>query len=410
MKIIDVDLFQINPPLSARNANQKVRFSGIDTQTVFRVRTDNGIVGHGDSRGHTSLSEAQIEALIDQSPVDFLGTDLPTGLVGALYDVVGKYLEVPAYKLIGPKARDRVPVAAWTRPASPEDFAKELQRAVAEGYHIFKMHTCAHHCVFAQTRAAEEVLPPDFKIHYDLNHNRTLNSVLRIVHELEQSPVVGFLEDPLVPQDLDGWRLLRSQVSLPILMHVPQLGGGPEILSGCADLLMIGEMGIGTSIRRGYAASEANLSTVVQLTGGTLCKAMAMHLAAAIPNVSHSVNLDDQYDDDVTGGRLEVCDGSTPVPQSPGLGVDVDEKRLEKLAARPKTEIPPHVGILHLPDGTKWYTPSIPSVESLTGFAEGNIRGIRSEVWHDDSEAFSQIYERVQQEGAFKKMPSTGSK
>ena len=403
MKITDIDIIHINPRLAARNDGHEVRFAGIDTQTVFRVTTDNGIVGYGDSRGHVSLSETDIDAMIDRSPADFLASDLSTGLVGAIYDTVGKYLEVPAYKLIGPKVRDRVPVAAWTRPASPEDFARELQRAVDEGYHLFKMHTCAHHCVFAQTRAAEDVLPAHFKIHYDLNHNRKRNEVVHIVHELAESPVVGVIEDPLVPEDLEGWRLLRSQLPVPILMHTPRLGAGPEILGGCADLFMIGEMGIGTSIKRGYAASLANLSTVIQLTGGTLSKAMAMHLGAVIPNVSHSTNLDDQYEEDVTGSRLEISDGSSPVPESPGLGVDVDESVLESLAARPTSELPKHVGILDLPAGGRWFTPSTPSAVTLTGFAEGNVRGIRSSIWNDDGSAeFSQIFDRVRIEGAFK--------
>ena len=57
-----------------------------------------------------------------------------------------------------------------------------------------------------------------------------------------------------------------------------------------------------------------------------------MHLGAVLPNVSHSVNLDDQYAEDVTGGRLEVDEGSTPVPEAPGLGVEVDENMLRQLA------------------------------------------------------------------------------
>ena len=66
--------------------------------------------------------------------------------------------------------------------------------------------------------------------------------------------------------------------------------------------------------------------------------------------------------------------------------------------------MPRHLGILHLPGGTCYYTSSIPSVERITGFAEGNVRDVRSEVWNDDgSEDFAQIYDRVQQEGQIKK-------
>ena len=76
---------------------------------------------------------------------------------------------------------------------------------------------------------------------------------------------------------------------------------------------------------------------------------------------------------------------------------------LAELAARPKSELPRHVGILHLPGGTTYYTPSIPSVERLTGFVEGNVRGVRTEVWNDDgSEEFARIYEQVQKAGKVK--------
>lgn len=400
MKIANVELIQINPRLAARNADQKPRFSGIDTQTIFRVTTDNGIVGYGDCRGHVTMLEPEIDRLIGRTPFDFINAPLSSGLMGALYDVMGKYLEIPAYKLMGQKVRDRVPVAAWTRPASPEDLAKEVQRAADEGYMIFKMHTCEYYDVLEQTRAVEEVAPPGFKMHYDFNHNRPRAAVLRLIHALEKSPVVGFLEDPLFSQDIDDWRRLREQISLPILMHVPQLGGGPEIIHGCADLYMIGEVGIAKSIALGFACAEARVSTVIQLTGGTLCKAMAMHLGAVVPNVSHSINLDDQYEEDVTGMRIEVAEGSSPVPEGPGLGVEVNEQALNRIAKNPKTVIPRHIGKLRLPGGHTLYTIGFPGVSRQTGFAEGNIRGIRLEVWEEDgSDEWQQMYHRIEREG-----------
>ena len=403
MRIENVEAININPKLREHNKGHEVRFKGIDTQTIFRVTCKNGIIGYGDTRGHIQLAKTDTEKLIGKSAFDFLGADLNMGLMGALYDAMGKYLELPAYKLIGQKVRDRVPVAAWTRPASPQDFADEIQRASKDGYRIFKMHTCPHHCVIEQTKAAEEVAPEGFRIHYDFNHNRDESETLRIIDEVERSPVIGFLEDPLRWQNLEGWKMLRQRSSLPLLMHVPQLGGGPEIAYGCADLYMVGEVGFGNSIRIGFTAASSELSTVIQLTGGTLSKAFAMHIGAVLPAVSHSVNLDDQYAEDVTSQRLEVDEGSTPVPDKPGLGIEVKESILKELEERPISELPRHVGILELPGGSIYYTPSIPSVESITGFSEGNIRGIKSRVWNDDgSENFETVYKRVVEEGSYK--------
>ena len=180
MKITDVETILINPKLAARNAGQKPRFSGIDTQTIYKVVLDNGVVGWGDTRGHAAMSDDGKAALVGTNPVLHLSADHPTGLHGALYDAVGKSLEVPAWALMGRKHRDRVPVAAWTRPASPEDLAAEVQRSVDEGYMYFKVHTCDYYCVIEQTRAVEDVAPAGFKMHYDFNHNRTSTSVMRL--------------------------------------------------------------------------------------------------------------------------------------------------------------------------------------------------------------------------------------
>ena len=403
MKITDIDLIHMNPALSERNADQKARFNKIDTQTLFKVVTDNGIVGYGDNRGHVSIPENQLEALIGRSPFDYVNAVLHPGLMGALYDVMGKHLEVPAYKLMGQKKRDRVAVAAWTRPASPEDLAAEVQRAAGEGYMIFKVHTCAHYDLFEQNRAVEDVAPAGFKMHYDFNHNRVSTDVLRLVQELEKSPVVGFLEDPLLSRDIDGWRRLREKTFIPILMHLPQLGGGPEIMHGCADLYMVGENdSVGGTLARGFTCAEANVSTVLQLTGGTLTKALALHMAAVLPNISHTVNLDDQYAEDATGQRIEVFEGSSSVPESPGLGFEVNEGMVEQLAAKSPTQIPRTIGVLRLPGGRKLHTISFPAVNRMTGFAEGNIRGLRLEVWEDDgSPEFEQSFERLQREGPY---------
>ncbi|MCY4546686.1 MAG: hypothetical protein OXD39_15775, partial [Gemmatimonadetes bacterium] len=221
MKITDIAITHINPRLADRNVGRKVLFNGIDTQTVFKVTADNGVVGYGESRGHVTMDIREVDRLTGSHPFDHINAELPVALMGALYDLMGKHLEIPAYKLMGQKVRDRVPVAAWTRSTSPEDLAAEVVRAADEGYMAFKMHTCAFFDVYEHNRAVEEVAPSGFKMHYDFNHNRSAADVARIVEHLEKSPVVGVIEDPLVWRDVDGWRRLREKTTIPLLMHVP---------------------------------------------------------------------------------------------------------------------------------------------------------------------------------------------
>jgi hypothetical protein len=272
------------------------------------------------------------------------------------------------------------------------------------------MHTCEYFDVMEQTRAAEEVAPEGFKIHWDFNANRTLGAVLPIIGQLEKHhPIVGYIEDPLLKSDMDGWRRLREKIQIPIIMHGAPLGSVQEIIGGVADAYIL-PYNIGDGLVSGFVYGRANVQTIMQLTGGSLTKALALHMAAVLPTATgHSINLDDQYEEDITTEQIPVSEGHSPVPEGPGLGLEVDEGALARLAANEPNVIPKHVSILHLPGGHKVFTPpstargnALPDVSRMTGREEGTIRGLRLQLWEDDgSPEFERVYERVQAEGSF---------
>ena len=110
MKISSVEAIPINPGLAARNADQKVRFGGIDTQTIYKVTTDNNITGYGDCRGHSSLSDVEVNGLLGRSPFDFINANLPTGSI----EVFAQDIEVLS------KAKE-LPLPVFGEPDYPED-------------------------------------------------------------------------------------------------------------------------------------------------------------------------------------------------------------------------------------------------------------------------------------------------
>jgi L-alanine-DL-glutamate epimerase-like enolase superfamily enzyme len=377
----------------------------IDQHVVVKVHTDNGLIGYGDYEDRPTITDAEIEPLIDRNPFDFLQNDFNLALGMALYDVMGKYLEVPAHKLMGQKVHDAVPVAAWTRPCPPDIFAEEIQRAADQGYRIFKMHSNEKFDVIEQTRAATEVAPPGFKIHWDCNHNRTMAGILPIISEFERNyPIVGYVEDPIRWEDIDGWRTLRQKTSIPIIMHNAQLGGLQEVIRGVADIYMTGG-GIGKTLMAGFAYAKANIQCLIQQSGNTLMKALTLHQAAVLPTATaHLVTLDDQFDEDITTEKIPVIEGFSRVPEAPGLGIEVDETALAQAAQREHIPRVTFVGVLHFPNGHKIHTLGEPNVERLTGYEEGNIPGIKYERWEDDGSAeFKQIFEQVQKEGRVEK-------
>lgn len=405
MKITDIECIPIAMPLSERyhNSNGRTRMYDIDQHMVVKVHTDNGLVGYGDDEDHCQpISDSVRASLIDRNPFDFIHNDLHQALGMALYDVMGKYLEVPAYKLMGQKIRDVVPVAAWTRPCQPEVFQSEIKRAVRQGYTTFKMHSSTLFDVIEQTRLAEEVASPGFKIHWDFNHNRTLAAVLPIIAEIEKNhSIVGFIEDPLPWSDIDGWRTLRQKTNIPLIMHVPQLGGIQEVIRGVADIYMIGGRGIGSTLISGFAYGKANIQTLIQQSGNTLMKALTLHQAAVLPTATaHIITLTDQYDEDITKEQIQVTEGFSSVPEAPGLGVEVDEKALARAAERRPFEKVEFIGVLHLPGGQRIYSLGDPDIERLTGYEEGTIRGIRYERQErDGSKEVEDLYQRVKREG-----------
>ena len=406
MKITAIEQIPIAMPLAARYDNPagRLRMYDMDQHLFVKVHTDNGLVGYGDYEDNPNpVPQSLVDSLIGRSPFDFLHNDFNLALGMALYDVMGKYLEVPAYKLMGQKVRDAAPAAAWTRPCPPEVFREEIKRAADQGYMTFKMHSDARFDIIEQTRVAQEVAPPGFKLHWDLNHNRTLGTILPIIAELERDyPIVGYIEDPLVWTDIDGWRTLREKTCIPMVMHVPQLGGIQEVIGGVADVYMIGG-GIGRTLISGFAYARANMQALIQQSGNTLMKALTLHQAAVLPTASvHVITLDDQYDEDITTEKIPVIAGSSPVPEGPGLGVEIDEEALARAAARKHIETPSFIGVLHLPGGNKVYTRGNPSVQRLTGREEGAIPGIAYEYWEDDGSAeYQRVLERLQKEGSF---------
>jgi hypothetical protein len=272
--------------------------------------------------------------------------------VGALYDIMGKYLEIPAYKLMGQKQRDAVSLAAWTRPCSPAEFAAEVTHAAAAGYTILKMHTSALWDVLEHVRQAEAVAPPGFRLHLDFNGGtpgsrspRTVATVLPLLRELESHPAVGFIEDVLARHDVHGWRTVRERTRIPLILgHGGMLGTALDATLGMADLYMLGDR-VGSSLARGKALGLLNTQVMFQLVGNALSAALAMHMAAVLPTgTGHCITQMEQYEEDIVRQPLVVQEGFARVPEAPGLGLEIDDEALSRLAANPDPRPGPRRG------------------------------------------------------------------
>ena len=135
MKIIDIELHEIHPPIPEWNRDEVRLSSGDnwDARTVVVLRTDTGLEGISEWEGPPRESlVAEVERLRGTNPCRWLGhPDLMIWIAPAIYDLVGKANDVPAYQLLGPKVRSWVPVATWTVSQTPKRMALEAQDAVS---------------------------------------------------------------------------------------------------------------------------------------------------------------------------------------------------------------------------------------------------------------------------------------
>lgn|GEM_PF-6720907 len=402
MKIIDIDVFKIRPPLAKRYRDNPAR-DGHETRVAAKVTTDNGIIGYGDVDSHSPPPNEAFEPLIDTNPFNHLGSDEYPAVVMALYDIMGKYLEVPVYKLIGQKVRDSISSAAWCWGGpTREELAADIVRAADDGYRIFKIHTNPLEDIFEWTKAIEEVAPPGFRVHYDFTgrRGRRLGAVLPIVARLERDhPIVQWIEDPFDTADIESWRELRRRTQLPIVHGgVAKLGGVHEAQLEMADVYMMYPP-IGNMIATATAMGKLNLQIIFQLCGGTLAKSMAMHIACTMPSATgHSVHLDDQLDaeDDITHKRFDVTEGFSRVSEEPGLGFDVDEELMYKYRDTQPNEMAPYIGVVRFGSGRTIYSLGQPSIVKVMGQEEGSVRDYVYERWFDDgSQDWAKTYERV---------------
>jgi D-galactarolactone cycloisomerase len=405
VKITDIELHEIHPSIPEWNRDEVRLSSGInwDTRTVVVLRTDSGLEGIAEWQGpRREPLVADVEQLRGTNPCRWLGhPSLPIWIAPAIYDLVGKANDVPAYQLIGPRIRSWVPVASWTVSQTPHRMAMELEDAVRKGHRWLKFHTYHLHNVIEQTRAMQQVAPRGFKVHYDINFDNTPDEVLTLAHELAKFPVAGLIEDPVRSFDMQGHIHLRERSPLPIILHHCPLGGR-EAMMGVADGYMLGHSPVGQTLRRAGLFEAANVPFMTQNNGGNITLAMVVHMAAALDTATlHHVTLGRMWAEDVVE-PFQVIGGQVQVPKAPGLGLTLDRDALERLKARPVEPLPK--SLLRIDHGPGFVTCARPPIINLprdihlhlAGVGNGYDLPVDLTYWHDDgSPAFADMWSRT---------------
>jgi galactonate dehydratase len=341
-------VMQAGPPGETAWSAGGLSSAGSRHWCFVRIDTDTGIHGIGEGSGWPRVVAAAVADLAtiligeDARDIDRLWHRMfvaqmghgQTGVIGAgaigaidmaLWDLNAKALDVPLYRLLGGKFRDRIP--AYVHASS----LATAQAAVAQGFTAVKTGNVidAHHKV-AAFRAG---LGPEIDIAVDLHGPPWLAApdAIRMAKTLEPHDLL-FLEEPVAPEDIDGLRRVRAATDLPIAAgeRLSLLWGFRRLIEeGLVDIVQpdTGRVGGITQLRKIAALAEAHMVQVAPHSGtlGPVAEFAAIHFLASIPNAL----IHERFLTDWDGRRrvvthcVETENGAMVVPDRPGLGTDL---------------------------------------------------------------------------------------
>jgi L-alanine-DL-glutamate epimerase-like enolase superfamily enzyme len=328
----------------------------------------------------------------------------------ACYDLMGKHLGVPAWKVLGQQLRQWVNMGWWMPCMSPEDSAEEVRIAAERGYRGLKCKARAFYDVVEQAQAMQEAAPPDFRVEFDFNGALVnVERALPILRQLEEIPVVKGIEEPIFAYDIEGWRRLHGQIRIPFYLHgVGTIFDGPSrqpsgpwlgLRAGDFDGALCSHENVRNAMAASWAFAAANTPILLQYVGSGITAAFACHLGAVMHTATLPGVTAHHTRDDMITEPLVMQRGLMKVPEGPGLGVELDEDAVARCRDAPAPEWPRHFSVVTLPGGIVHYYRNLQQAEGLMkrGVDEAFAAGVRLTEREDDGSAeFDGIWKRLQ--------------
>lgn len=351
MKITDIrcHLMQAGPPpQTGWTGTGRSVLSGSRNWLFVTVTTDAGLVGTGEGSGWPRVVAAGIEDLAsmlvgeDAAGIERLWQRMRTammahgntGVVGmgainaidmALWDLKAQAMGVPLFELFGGRTRQAVPF--YVHASGPE----AAKAAVAAGARALKIGGITG--VVDRAFAVREAVGPGIDLMCDLHGPPWLSAADAVAIGRALEPLnLLFLEEPVAPDDLRGWRLVRDKVALPLacgerLATLQDLL--PFLHEGLVDVVQpdTGRFGGLTQMRKLAGIAEACSVAVAPHSGslGPVAEVAAVHVLTAIPNALLLERMQPDWAGrgHVLRSRLVVGENTLTAPDTPGLGISL---------------------------------------------------------------------------------------
>ncbi len=262
----------------------------------------------------------------------------------ALWDILGKSLNTPVYRLLGGAVREFVPTKFSVSGQPPADAAKIAAWAVEQGFTKMKVKVGLNpDDDVARVKAVREAVGPGVHVGADANGGWARHQAVRTIYRLMEAANIYFIEQPVKPLDIHSLVEIRRQLrGLPLIADesVYTLHDAMMIARhSAADVLSIyvGKAGgIGPARKIAAVAEAAGIVCTVgsNLELGVGSAAMT-HLAMATKAIDAETFPCDIigpmfYEDDIVKEPLAITPGKAVPNEKAGLGVELDEEKVER--------------------------------------------------------------------------------
>ena len=327
------------------------------TKAYVKIETNRNIVGWGEITGleprvACTLAESLRELLDGENPtrVEFLwqklfrahrdmrGGPFMTHTISAidmaLWDITGKLYGVPVYRLLGGPTRDKIRMYPTPR-------ATKLGTG---GPHPFSGNPSDIENLVRGVRETRKRLGPTGTIMFDAHCSVPPPMLIQLAAAIHPYDIL-FLEEPAVPGNIEVFKRLKEQIRIPMATGERDRTIWEMIAylqNGCIDILQpdVGHTGGISQVKKIAALAEAyHVPLAPHNTCSELGLTASLHVAASIPLFLIQEGYLDGHIMPAGVARKNWRvdkEGYASLPEGPGLGVEMDEKAIARVAADPK--------------------------------------------------------------------------
>ncbi|MFS8113785.1 mandelate racemase/muconate lactonizing enzyme family protein [Rhizobium jaguaris] len=366
MKISEIRLYHLSAPLEEPIGNALIFFP--NRQTLLVEIVAGGLSGWGEAWVAPATAAAMIEGqlahhLIGQDPTHIRalwqamreaneGDGIVTAISAvdmALHDLTARAYGIPLSSLVGGARRDKVLAYAsgpFFKPGGHpyRDFEREIDGYLSEGFRALKLRSGFNPTDdVAAAFAARRQIGKEADLMIDFNQSCTARRSIATAALMEEARLL-WVEEPVTPTDLQGYRLAARQIETAIAggeAIMNPAGFLPFLADGCMDILQpdIAICGGLTGVGQVVALAQMhNRPVIPHVWGSTVNFHAALHLLSTLPRHRAGGQQPFPYLEYDVGpnpllelaGRPKVnADGTVSLPEGPGLGIELDASVLE---------------------------------------------------------------------------------